>query len=71
MSIYTFEAGEAHKRAETYITILSLWPSTSFRAPTLIVALGGGVVGDVAGFVAATTCAAASLYRFPQACSPW
>ncbi len=34
VSICTFEAGEAHKRAETYVAILGLWPSTSFRAPT-------------------------------------
>ena len=34
VSICTFEAGEAHKRAETTSPFWSLWPSTSFRAPT-------------------------------------
>ena len=54
VSICTFEAGEAHKRAETYVAILEFVAEHELSRSDVIVALGGGVVGDVAGFVAAT-----------------
>ena len=62
VSICTFEAGEAHKRAETYVAILEFVAEHELSRSDVIVALGGGVVGDVAGFVAAT---------YMRACSPW
>lgn len=49
-----FSAGEEHKRAETYVGLLEKAASFELTRSDLIVALGGGVVGDVAGFVAAT-----------------
>ena len=54
VSICTFEAGEAHKRAETYVAILEFVAEHELSRSDVIAALGGGVVGDVAGFVAAT-----------------
>ena len=54
VSICTFEAGEVHKRAETYVAILEFVAEHELSRSDVIVALGGGVVGDVAGFVAAT-----------------
>lgn len=71
VSICTFQAGEAHKRAETYVNILEFVAEQELTRSDVIVALGGGVVGDVAGLWPPPTCAAASLYRFPRACSPW
>ena len=54
VSICTFEAGEAHKRAETYVAILEFVAEHELSRSDVIVALGGGVVGDLAGFAAAT-----------------
>lgn len=53
-ALAVFSAGEEHKRAETYIGLLEKAASFELTRSDLIVALGGGVVGDVAGFVAAT-----------------
>lgn len=50
----TIPAGEVHKNIET---VMSLWQSSleaGLDRKSTIVALGGGVVGDIAGFVAAT-----------------
>lgn len=65
VSIYTFEAGEAHKRAETYINILELVAEHELSRSDVIVALGGGVVGDVAGFVAATYMRGCKFVQIP------
>ena len=47
VGICTFEAGEAHKRAETYVAILEFVAEHELSRSDVIVALGGGVVGDV------------------------
>ncbi len=52
VSICTFEAGEAHKRAETYVAILEFVAEHELSRSDVIVARGGGVVGDLAGFAA-------------------
>ena len=65
VSIYTFEAGEAHKRAETYIAILEFVAEHELSRSDVIVALGGGVVGDVAGFVAATYMRGCKFVQIP------
>lgn len=53
-TVATFPTGEEHKRPETYIDLLERAAVEELDRADLIVALGGGVVGDVAGFVAAT-----------------
>lgn len=53
-SVATFEAGERSKTPATYIDMLGRAAAHGMDRSDLIVALGGGVVGDVAGFVAAT-----------------
>ena len=52
--IVTIPAGEPHKTLETVNQIYSRLLSTGLDRQSTIVALGGGVVGDMAGFVAAT-----------------
>ncbi len=47
-------AGEVHKTRDTWGRLTDELLSLRFGRDTTIVALGGGVVGDVAGFVAAT-----------------
>lgn len=51
---YTFPAGEQSKSIETYISILNFLAQNHISRSDLIIALGGGVTGDIAGFVAAT-----------------
>lgn len=46
--------GEAHKNLETFATIIDRLIEQGFHRDACIVALGGGVVGDVAGFAAAS-----------------
>lgn len=51
---YVFENGEKSKNLETYGNILEFLAENKITRTDLIVALGGGVVGDIAGFCAAT-----------------
>lgn len=51
---FAFPAGEQSKTAETYLKIISALGENGFKRTDAVVALGGGVVGDIAGFAAAT-----------------
>ena len=51
---FVFPAGEESKTAETYLSLLNFLSENHMTRTDLIVALGGGVVGDLAGFAAAT-----------------
>lgn len=51
---YVFPAGEASKNAATYLEILNFLAENRITNADLIIALGGGVVGDISGFAAAT-----------------
>jgi 3-dehydroquinate synthase len=50
----TFPAGEESKTRETWIRLSDEMLGLGLDRQTAVVALGGGVVGDLAGFVAAT-----------------
>lgn len=50
----SFPAGEASKTRETWVRLSDELLAAGFDRQTALVALGGGVVGDLAGFVAAT-----------------
>ncbi len=49
----TFPAGEAHKTLETWGGLLRFFAESRLTRSDLVVALGGGVTGDMAGFAAA------------------
>lgn len=51
---FVFPAGEAQKNAATYLNVLNFLAESKLTRTDLIIALGGGVVGDLAGFAAAT-----------------
>lgn len=53
-SVYTIPAGEANKTRDTWSSLTDELLAAGFGRDTTLIALGGGVVGDVAGFVAAT-----------------
>lgn len=50
----SFPAGEAHKTRETWAHLTDSLLEARLGRDSCVVSLGGGVVGDVAGFVAAT-----------------
>lgn len=51
---YVFHAGEASKNGATYLDVLNFLARQQITRSDLLIALGGGVVGDLTGFVAAT-----------------
>ena len=51
---YVFPAGESSKNANTYFDILNILASNQITRSDAILALGGGVTGDMSGFAAAT-----------------
>lgn len=51
---FVFTAGEASKNADTYFQILSFLAEHRFTRNDILIALGGGVTGDMTGFCAAT-----------------
>ena len=51
---YVFPAGEESKNGANYLTLVNTLAEYQLTRSDLIVALGGGVVGDLAGFAAAT-----------------
>ena len=51
---FVFPAGEESKNGITYLSLLNFLAEQKLTRTDLIVALGGGVVGDLAGFAAAT-----------------
>ena len=52
--LLSFEDGESHKTRETWATLTDRMLDLRLGRDSCIVAVGGGVTGDVAGFVAAT-----------------
>lgn len=54
VSTTTFPAGESSKTRERWLQLTDWLLSEGAGRDTVVVALGGGVVGDLAGFVAAT-----------------
>lgn len=62
---YCFPAGEASKNANTYLHIVDFLASHQLTRSDVIIALGGGVVGDVTGFAAATFLRGISYIQVP------
>ena len=52
--LYVFPAGEASKTLSTYEGILQFLAENRFTRTDVVIALGGGVTGDLTGFAAAT-----------------
>ena len=61
----TFEAGEEHKRIVTFSMLPERCAESQLSRRDVIVALGGGVVGDMAGFVAATYMRGIAFVQMP------
>lgn len=63
--IATIPQGEASKQIESYKYLLELMVQNSMTRSDCVVAVGGGVVGDLAGFVAATYMRGIDFYNVP------
>lgn len=62
---YVFPAGEASKNASVYLEILNFLAENHLTRSDAIIALGGGVVGDMTGFVAATYLRGVAYVQIP------
>lgn len=63
--IVQFPQGEASKNFDTYKCILEALVQGDFTRTDCVVAVGGGVVGDMAGFAAATFMRGIDFYNIP------
>ena len=62
---FVIPAGEKSKIGEMYLELLEKLANVPLTRADGIVALGGGVVGDLAGFIAATYMRGIKLYQVP------
>lgn len=62
---FVFPAGEAHKSGANYLSILNFLAKNQITRSDCIIALGGGVVGDISGFAAATFLRGISYIQVP------
>ena len=63
--LYTIKQGEASKNFSNYEKILDFLIEHKFLRTDCIVAIGGGVVGDLSGFVASTYMRGITFYNVP------
>ena len=63
--VFTFPAGEVYKTRETKQQLEDQLLQAGYGRDTAILALGGGVVGDVAGYVAATYMRGVPVVQIP------
>lgn len=63
--LFVFEQGENSKNMDTYAAILQTLTENAFSRTDCVVAVGGGVVGDMAGFAAATYMRGMDYYNIP------
>lgn len=63
--IFTFPQGEANKNLDTYKSICEALLNHSFTRKDAVIAVGGGVVGDMSGFAAATYMRGIDFYNIP------
>lgn len=62
---YVFPAGENSKNGATYLNILNFLAQNHVSRSDCLIALGGGVAGDMTGFVAATYLRGISYIQVP------
>jgi 3-dehydroquinate synthase len=63
--IFIFPEGEKSKNLDTYRAICQTLSSAHFTRKDAVIAVGGGVVGDMAGFAAATYMRGIDFYNIP------
>ncbi len=63
--IHTFPMGERNKNFDTYKGICKKLTDLSFTRHDSVIAVGGGVVGDISGFAAATYMRGIAFFNIP------
>ncbi len=63
--ICTVESGEASKSIETFTKLLRIMLDNDFSRKDCVVAVGGGVVGDLSGYVASAYMRGVDFYNIP------
>lgn len=63
--IHNFEAGKQHKNISEAMKIYEILESNDFARDSTMIAIGGGVIGDLAGFVASTYFRGMNLIHVP------
>jgi len=63
--IFTFPQGEEHKNIDTYTDICKEMLTFNLQRKDVVIAVGGGVTGDMAGFAAATYMRGIDFYNIP------
>ena len=63
--LHSFKAGEENKNLDTVREVYSFLIENRFDRKDLLIALGGGVVGDLTGFVAATFLRGIAFVQIP------
>ena len=64
-NLYTLPSGEKYKSSDQYLKILGFMAEMNYGRDSLIVAIGGGVTGDIAGFAASTYMRGIKLIQIP------
>lgn len=62
---FVFPAGEEQKNAGTYLDIVNFLAENKLTRSDALIALGGGVVGDITGFAAATYLRGVAYIQIP------
>ena len=65
VSQYIFPNGESSKNAHTFLALLNFLAQEKFSRTDIVIALGGGVAGDLAGFSAACYMRGIHLVQMP------
>ena len=65
LAVYVFAAGEQSKNLDTVKDIYAFLIQNKFERRDMLLALGGGVVGDTTGFVAATYLRGVDFVQLP------
>ena len=68
--MFEFPAGEENKTLANIQTLYAFLIEHHFDRKDMLAALGGGVVGDMTGFAAATYLRGIDFIQIPQPCSP-
>lgn len=63
---FVFKAGESSKNGETYLRLLNFLAENHLTRSDCLIALGGGVVGDLTGFAASTYLRGISYIQVPM-----
>ena len=63
--IQTVKQGEKSKQTDTWCDLLKVMVENEFTRSDCVVAVGGGVIGDLSGFVAATYMRGIDFYNIP------